>query len=102
MRKVKSFSVDDVEDEDILKKLDSCSNVSDYIKRLIREDLEKKDVAFSNEQIEVIKDIVNKIIKGKQIVVAEEEKDEMDEAVNDILNSPAAMSALMQYTNPIS
>lgn len=98
MRKVKSFSVDDVEDIDILDKLESCSNVSEYIKKLIRDDLNKNHDEFTSSQIEAIKKIVSKMIKGK-VIDDSEEKNEMDKEVNDIINNPQAMKALMSFDN---
>ena len=38
-RKVRSFSLNTEEDKDILERLEELPNISDYIKRLIREDI---------------------------------------------------------------
>lgn len=102
MRKVKSFSIDDVEDIDIIEKLNSCSNVSEYIKNLIRNDLNKNHNEFTDSQIEAIKKIVSKMLDGKVIAApdeADEEIDELDKAAKELLNNPAAMNALLQYNN---
>ena len=42
MRKVESFSVDTENDSDIIEHLKKCSNKSQYIKDLIRKDMNNK------------------------------------------------------------
>ena len=43
-RKVKSFSLNTDEDRDILRKLENVDNVSEYIKKLIRNDINCEEV----------------------------------------------------------
>lgn len=73
-RKVKSFSLNSDEDKDIIKKLESVANISDYIKNLIREDI-KNGGSLSKEQIEEVKKIVMQILKDKSIEIKEENFD---------------------------
>lgn len=81
MRKVKSFSVDDVLDLDIIDHLDKQSNTSEYIKRLIRNDINNKPNALTEAQKEEVMRIVSDMLKNKNISIKEEEvfdKDAMD------------------------
>lgn len=93
MRRVKSFSVDDEKEKEILEKLDSCGNVSDYVKRLILEDIRKSEEVFSEDQKEAIKKILREMLKGK-IINDDELEDEEDQAVNDLINDDDAMQAI--------
>lgn len=81
MRKVKSFSVDDVLDLDIIDHLDKQSNTSEYIKRLIRNDINNKPQVLTEAQKEEVMRIVSDMLKNKNISIKEEEvfdKDAMD------------------------
>ena len=74
MRKVKSFSVDDVLDLDIINHLEKQSNTSEYIKRLIRNDINNKSESLTEAQKEEIKRIVLDMLKDKDISIKEEEE----------------------------
>lgn len=80
MRKVKSFSVDDVLDLDIINHLDKQSNTSEYIKRLIRNDINNKPEVLTEAQKEEVMRIVSDMLKNKNISIKEEvfDKDAMD------------------------
>ena len=96
MRRVKSFSVDDKKEKEILERLDNCGNISDYVKRLILEDIRKDEEVFSEDQKEAIKKILSEMLKGK-IVNGNEvdnEVDEYEEDVNDLINDEDAMQAI--------
>lgn len=73
MRKVKSFSVDDVLDLDIINHLDKQSNTSEYIKRLIRNDINSKTEALTEAQKEEVMRIVLDMLKDKNISINEDE-----------------------------
>jgi hypothetical protein len=81
MRKVKSFSVDDVLDLDVINHLEKQSNASEYIKRLIRADIVNGSKALTEEQKTEVKRIVLEIIKDKDISIHEEKIDK------DIINA---------------
>lgn len=81
MRKVKSFSVDDVLDLDVINHLEKQSNASEYIKRLIRADIVNGSKALTEEQKTEVKRIVLEIIKDKNISIYEEKIDK------DIINA---------------
>ncbi|MBY6860779.1 hypothetical protein [Clostridium botulinum] len=69
MRKVQSFSVDDVEDKEVLELLNKLSskgsktNKSAYIVNLIKEDIKKEKKLFTDEQREEIKQIFMDLFK---------------------------------------
>ncbi|NFO48357.1 hypothetical protein FDB40_15840 [Clostridium botulinum] len=69
MRKVQSFSVDDVEDKEVLDLLNKLSskgsktNKSAYIVNLIKEDIKKEKKLFTDEQREEIKQIFMDLLK---------------------------------------
>ena len=75
MRKVKSFSVDDVLDLDVINHLEKQSNASEYIKRLIRADIVNGSKALTEEQKTEVKRIVLEIIKDQNISIHEEKID---------------------------
>lgn len=81
-RVTKSFSLDDKLDKNIIEKLDSVPNRSDYIKHLIAEDLKSKKDVFSLKEKNAIKKIVLDILENydlqdkitKEVIVDKEEK----------------------------
>lgn len=81
-RVTKSFSLDDKLDKNIIEKLDSVPNRSDYIKNLIAEDLKTKKDVFSIKEKNAIKKIVLDILENydlqdkitKEMIVDKEEK----------------------------
>lgn len=86
-RVIKSLSLNTVEDLDIIDKLESVGNISEYIKRLIREEL-KNNSAFTTNQISEIKNIIQDMIKDKSIKIDDE---------NDIEVDPELLDALDQF-----
>lgn len=76
MRKVKSFSVDDVLDLDVINHLEKQINTSEYIKRLIRNDINNKQEILTNAQKEEVKSIFLELLKDKKISLKEEMFDE--------------------------
>lgn len=88
-RITKSFSLDDKLDEAIIKKLDVVPNRSDYIKKLIEEDLKNKKDVFTIKEKNAIKKIVLGILENydlqdkvtKEVIV---DKDEKQKAMEDM------------------
>ena len=85
-RKVRSFSLNTEEDKDILERLEELPNISDYIKRLIREDI-SNGTSLTATQREEVKRIVMEILKDKCIEIKEEDiESKFDEDAVDALN----------------
>ena len=78
-RKVRSFSLNTEEDKDILEKLEEVPNISDYIKKLIRDDISNGS-SLTVIQREEVKRIVMEILKDKAIEIKEEDIDEKFDA----------------------
>ena len=74
-RKVRSFSLNTEEDKDILDKLEEVNNISEYIKKLIRQDI-SNGTSLTATQREEVKRIVMEILKDKAIEIKEEDIDE--------------------------
>lgn len=87
-RKVRSFSLNTEEDKDILEKLEEVPNISDYIKKLIRDDISNGS-SLTVIQREEVKRIVMEILKDKAIEIKEEDIDEKFD--------PDAVDALSQF-----
>lgn len=85
-RKVRSFSLNTEEDKDILERLEELPNISDYIKRLIREDISNGS-SLTSAQKEEVKRIVMEILKDKCIEIKEEDiESKFDEDAVDALD----------------
>lgn len=85
-RKVRSFSLNTEEDKDILERLEELPNISDYIKRLIREDI-SNGTSLTATQREEVKRIVMEILKDKCIEIKEEDiESKFDEDAIDALD----------------
>ena len=85
-RKVRSFSLNTEEDKDILERLEELPNISDYIKRLIREDI-ANGTSLTAAQREEVKRIVMEILKDKCIENKEEDiESKFDEDAIDALD----------------
>lgn len=85
-RKVRSFSLNTEEDKDILERLEELPNISDYIKRLIREDISNGS-SLTSAQKEEVKRIVMEILKDKCIEIKEEDiESKFDEDAIDALD----------------
>lgn len=90
-RRVKSFSLNTDEDNDILERLNEVKNISDYIKKLIREDISNGST-LTTSQREEVKRIVMEILKDKSIDIKEEDIDEkFDNDAVDALDQFASM-----------
>lgn len=87
-RKVRSFSLNTEEDKDILDKLEEVPNISEYIKKLIRDDI-SNGTSLTTAQREEVKRIVMEILKDKAIEIKEEDIDEKFD--------PDAVDALGQF-----
>lgn len=87
-RKVRSFSLNTEEDKDILDKLEEVPNISEYIKKLIRDDI-SNGTSLTTTQREEVKRIVMEILKDKAIEIKEEDIDEKFD--------PDAVDALGQF-----
>ena len=101
MRKVQSFSVDDVHDKevlDLLNKLSSKSSTiskSAYIVNLIKEDLKKEKQIFTAEQRDEIKNILLDVLKTHPEIAFTNVETEIKE--NDV--DPDVLDALGQFNN---
>lgn len=85
-RKVRSFSLNTEEDKDILDKLEEVPNISDYIKKLIRDDI-SDGTSLTTAQREEVKRIVMEILKDKSIEIKEEDiNSKFDKDVIDALD----------------
>lgn len=83
-RKVRSFSLNTEEDKDILAKLEEVPNISDYIKKLIRDDI-LNGTSLTVAQKEEVKRIVMEILKDKAIEIKEDINENFDPDVVDAL-----------------
>lgn len=78
----KTFSFDDELDKEILDKLDSVRNKSDYVKSLILKDLKENKAVFTDAEKASIKKIVMDILenydlqnkKTSEVIVDKKEK----------------------------
>lgn len=85
-RKVRSFSLNTEEDKDILDKLEEVPNISEYIKKLIRDDI-SNGTSLTTSQREEVKRIVMEILKDKAIEIKEEDiNSKFDEDAIDALD----------------
>lgn len=91
-RIAKSISINTDTDKDILEKLETVSNVSDYIKELIREDIKANSVSFTKKQKDEIEKMILKILNDNNFVKGEENNKsktlskEQSKALDDLLN----------------
>lgn len=84
MRKTKSFSVDDEKDKDILMHLETMSNASAYIAKLIRADMNKKST-FTDEQKREIFNLIQQYVSENDITINKHEN-EVDSDIMDALD----------------
>lgn len=84
-RKVKSFSLNTDEDRDILRKLENVDNVSEYIKKLIRNDINCEEV-FTKEQRKEVEKIIYDILKSNKIDFSTLEEECFDKDAIDALD----------------
>ena len=92
-RVTRSLSLDDKLDKDILEILDNQPNRSDYVKELVRADIEKKknSDSLTEKQKEEVKRIVIEILRNNDIDLEEFKKEpiepELQEGLDFIMNN---------------
>lgn len=82
MRKVETYSVDDVLDKDIIDFLKTLPNKSQYIKGLIRNDM-MSDSTLTKAQRAEVESIIYKILENKQVQI----KDQTEEVDSELLEA---------------
>lgn len=73
-RVAKSVSINTETDRDILDKIESISNFSDYVKELIREDIRDNSTSFTKKQKEDIKNIILKVLNDENFIIQKDNK----------------------------
>lgn len=87
-RVVKTVSLNDEIDKALIDKLESVPNISDYIKKLIAEDIKKSNSIFTKVQKEEIKKIILKVLNDENFVKKNDkeiDKEQLD-AIDDLFN----------------
>lgn len=93
MRKVQSFSVDDITDKEVyelLTELSAKGNKSAYIVNLIKADLKKKKELFTEEQKEEIRNIIREFVSAGNEISLDKIEDK---------NKKDILDALSQFDN---
>lgn len=85
-RVAKSVSINTETDRDILDKIESISNFSDYVKELIREDIRENSTSFTKKQKEDIKKIILKVLNDENFIINKEKNKEVDKAQLDAID----------------
>ena len=87
-RVTRSLSLDDTLDKDILEILDNQPNRSDYVKELVRADIEKKknSDSLTEKQKEEVKRIVIEILRNNDIDLEQFKKEPIDAELQEGLN----------------
>ena len=87
-RVTRSLSLDDTLDKDILEILDNQPNRSDYVKELVRADIEKRKQSDSltEKQKEEVKRIVIEILRNNDIDLEQFKKEPIDAELQEGLN----------------
>lgn len=90
-RLVKTFSVNDETDRDIIEKLESVPNISDYIKALISEDIKENGSIFTKVQKEEIKKLILKILNDENFIINKDKNNAIDQdqidAIDDLFKA---------------
>lgn len=85
----KSVSLNSDTDRDILARIESVPNFSDYVKELIREDIKDNSTSFTKQQKEDIKNLILTILNDEDIIVNLDKKN-IDKAqlnaIDDLFN----------------
>lgn len=87
-RVTKTVSLNDETDKALLDKLESVPNISEYIKKLIAEDIEENNSSFTKSQKEEIEKIILKVLNNENFSrktdkeVDEEQIDAIDNLCN--------------------
>lgn len=87
-RVTRSLSLDDTLDKDILEILDNQPNRSDYVKELVRADIEKKknSDSLTEKQKEEVKRIVIEILRNNDIDLEQFKQEPIDPKLQEGLN----------------
>ena len=87
-RVTRSLSLDDTLDKDILEILDNQPNRSDYVKELVRADIEKgkQSDSLTEKQKEEVKRIVIEILRNNDIDLEQFKKEPIDAELQEGLN----------------
>lgn len=86
MRKVETYSVDDKTDIDIINYLKTISNKSQYIKSLIRKDMENKRT-LTDAQLAEVEGLIYKILENNKFTINNEKKEKEVEVDQDVLDA---------------
>lgn len=87
-RVVKTVSLNDETDKDLINKLESVSNISDYIKSLIAADIRENSL-FTKEQKDEIKKLILKVLNDENFIKdnsVKADKDQLD-AIDELFNA---------------
>ncbi|MGU8655272.1 CopG family transcriptional regulator [Clostridium perfringens] len=85
-RVTKTVSLNDETDKALLDKLESVPNISEYIKKLIVEDIEENNSSFTKSQKEEIEKIILSVLSDKNFTGKtdkEVDKEQID-AIDDL------------------
>ena len=86
-RVAKSVSINTETDKDILEKIESISNFSDYVKELIREDIKDNSTSFTKKQKEDIKKLIIKVLNDENFVVNKSKDKKVDQDQLDAIDN---------------
>ena len=86
MRKVETYSVDDKTDIDIINYLKTISNKTQYIKSLIRKDMENKRT-LTDAQLAEVEGLIYKILENNKFTINNEKKEKEVEVDQDVLDA---------------
>ena len=87
-RVTKTVSLNDETDKALLDKLESVPNISEYIKKLIAEDIEENNSSFTKSQKEEIEKIILKVLNSENFsrkTDKEVDKEQID-AIDNLCN----------------
>lgn len=87
-RVVKTVSLNDETDKDLIAKLESVPNISDYIKSLIAADIRENSL-FTKDQKEEIKRLILKVLNDENFIKdnsVKADKDQLD-AIDELFNA---------------
>lgn len=87
-RVTKTVSLNDETDKALLDKLESVPNISEYIKKLIAEDIEENNSSFTKSQKEEIEKIILKVLNNENFsrkTDKEVDKEQID-AIDNLCN----------------
>lgn len=87
-RVTKTVSLNDETDKALLDKLESVPNISEYIKKLIAEDIEENNSSFTKVQKEEIKKIILSVLSDENFSrkINKEVDEEQIDAIDNLSN----------------